>query len=98
MNAHQTPKPTHSESRRLPNVQIRQGDLVVIRQPDVWGAGIAETVGQMAGGKWGTVISAHHVAHGILAVTVKHDNAAHPTGLEQFRVLATGRTIVQSAL
>ncbi len=99
MNTHQAPKATHSEQRRIPAVQVRAKDLIVIRCEDQTSIGeAAENVGQAAGGIYGTVIKAWHSGHGRITALVKHDRALHPTGCEQVQLDATKSCIVKSAL
>ena len=95
MNTHQTPKPTHSEQRLLPVVQLRERDQVIVSKD---GRAIVERVGTAPGGIYGTIVKAWHSGHGKLSIVVKHDRAPHPTGLQQFELDATSKVIARSAL
>lgn len=108
MNRYQTTKPTHSEPRRLPAVQLRDRDIVILRAETVSARDgsavrkslgkLAENVGQCQGGIEAVIVKIWHSGHGKLSAVLKHPNAAHPTGLEQIETSAVNQFVAKSAL
>lgn len=86
---------THSDSQLLPLQEIKPGSLVIVaKDPST----IARRVGDAQGGTWGKVLKSTHTGQGKITILVKHDRAAHPTGLQQFELDATERYVGKRAL
>lgn len=96
---------THTESRRLPAIQVRPGDLVVVVCDAVSKLGnrassgiFAVNAGQCSGGSEAIVQKVVHTAQGELTIVVKHSRAPHPSGIERISIPAEIKIVTKSKI